>query len=75
MEADCQCMTDDKFSTLEMIFAADYVICDYSAIVFEAALAGKPLFSMLSIIKNMELTEILYRLSGGDAGDHLAGCL
>ena len=44
MEADCQCMTDDKFSTLEMIFAADYVICDYSAIVFEAALAGKPLF-------------------------------
>ena len=37
-------MTDDKFSTLEMIFAADYVICDYSAIVFEAALAGKPLF-------------------------------
>lgn len=35
---------DEKFTTLEMLFAADYVICDYSAVVFEAAIMGKPLF-------------------------------
>lgn len=44
MKADCKCLVDEKLSTLEMIFAADYVICDYSAVVFEAALAEKPLF-------------------------------
>ena len=32
------------FSTLETMSIADYVICDYSAVVFEAALKGKPLF-------------------------------
>ena len=35
---------DEKFTTLEMLFAADYVICDYSAVIFEAAVIGKPLF-------------------------------
>lgn len=44
MKVECECLVDDKFSTLEMIFAADYIICDYSAVVFEAALAEKPLF-------------------------------
>lgn len=45
MKVDCKnCLVDDKFSSLEMIFAADYVVCDYSAIVFEAAIIGKPLF-------------------------------
>lgn len=33
-----------EFSTLEMLTIADYVICDYSAIVFEAALMKKPLY-------------------------------
>ena len=37
-------VVDNKFTTLEMLFAADYVICDYSAIIFEAAIIGKPLF-------------------------------
>lgn len=37
-------LADEEFSTLEMLYAADYVICDYSAIVYEAALLGKPLF-------------------------------
>ena len=32
---------DTEFSTMEMICAADVVICDYSAVVFEAALMGK----------------------------------
>lgn len=27
-----------------MLFAADYVICDYSAVIFEAAILKKPLF-------------------------------
>lgn len=35
---------DYSFSTLDMFSVADYVITDYSAIVFEAALMGKPLF-------------------------------
>lgn len=39
-----QVIEDDKFSTLEMLFAADYVVLDYSAVVFEAALMKKPLF-------------------------------
>lgn len=37
-------VVDETFTTIEMIFAADYVICDYSAVVFEAAVIGKPLF-------------------------------
>ncbi len=35
-------IVDTDFSTMEMLFAADVVICDYSAIVFEAALLTKP---------------------------------
>lgn len=35
---------DNSFSTLEMMCCADYVITDYSAIVFEAAIMRKPLF-------------------------------
>lgn len=38
------CLTDEKFSTLEMLFAADYVVCDYSAVIFEAAILKKPMF-------------------------------
>lgn len=35
---------DEKFTTIEMMYAADYVVCDYSAVVYEAAVMGKPLF-------------------------------
>lgn len=35
---------DKKFSTIEMFAAADYVIADYSAVIYEAALMNKPLF-------------------------------
>lgn len=38
------CIVDDKFTTIEMMYAADYVICDYSAVVYEAAVMRKPLF-------------------------------
>ena len=38
------CIIDDDFTTLEMLFAADCVICDYSAVIFEAAIIGKPMF-------------------------------
>ena len=34
----------DEFDSLELLPIADYVITDYSAITFEAALLGKPLF-------------------------------
>ena len=34
----------DGFSSFEMLFAADYVISDYSCIVYEAAVRGIPLY-------------------------------
>lgn len=36
-------IVDDTFSTEEMLYIADCVIADYSAIVFEAALLNKPM--------------------------------
>ncbi len=45
VSVDCQdAFTDNEFTTLEMILAADYVVCDYSAVVYEAAVLKKPLF-------------------------------
>lgn len=38
------CLEDRDFPTIDMLIAADYVICDYSAVVFEAAILKKPLF-------------------------------
>ncbi len=35
---------DKTFTTIEMLTAADYVIVDYSAVIYEAALMKKPLF-------------------------------
>ena len=35
---------DKEFSTLDMLYCADIVITDYSAIVYEAALLKKPMF-------------------------------
>lgn len=37
-------INDNKFSSIEMISACDFVISDYSTIVYEAAIAKKPLF-------------------------------
>ncbi len=45
MAIDCKsAIVDEAFTTLEMFFVADYVICDYSAVIFEAAIMKKPLF-------------------------------
>lgn len=45
MEVNCKdCLVDNDFSTMEMLMAADCVICDYSAVIFEAAILKKPLF-------------------------------
>ncbi|HPE14981.1 MAG TPA: CDP-glycerol glycerophosphotransferase family protein [Bacilli bacterium] len=36
---------DDKaFSTMEMLFVSDYIITDYSCILYEAAILNKPLY-------------------------------
>ncbi len=40
-------IVDQNFSLLELLPIADYVITDFSAAVFEAALLGKPLFFWL----------------------------
>lgn len=37
-------ITDQTFSSLEWMSVSDYVITDYSAVSYEAAVAGKPLF-------------------------------
>lgn len=37
-------IVDTSFSSIEMFAVADYIILDYSAIVYEAALMKKPLF-------------------------------
>lgn len=37
-------IVDKKFSTIDMMMISDYVITDYSAVVFEAALLKKPIF-------------------------------
>ena len=45
MNVDCKyAMVDEEFTTLEMLYAADYVVCDYSAVIYEAAILKKPLF-------------------------------
>ena len=45
MKESCEnVLTDETFATKEMLYAADYIICDYSAIVYEAAILEKPLF-------------------------------
>ncbi len=35
---------EDEFSTMEMMLVSDYIVADYSAIIFEGALMGKPMF-------------------------------
>jgi CDP-ribitol ribitolphosphotransferase len=42
--ADRRVIIDENFSSMEMLFAADHVITDYSGMVFEALLAGKPVY-------------------------------
>lgn len=37
-------LIDSKYSTFELLKIADYVITDYSAIAFEAAVVNKPIF-------------------------------
>ncbi len=45
MKETCDACIDEKnFSTLEMMMVADYIICDYSAVIFEASLLKKPIF-------------------------------
>ncbi len=45
METNCESVLEDcEFTTIEMLYAADCVICDYSAIIYEAAIIGKPMF-------------------------------
>lgn len=39
-----EALFDNKFSTIDMLSVADYIITDYSAFIFEAAVAGKPIY-------------------------------
>ena len=42
--SDQRVIIDKKFTSVEMMIVSDYVITDYSAIVFEAAILEKPIF-------------------------------
>lgn len=44
----------DKFTTFDMIFAADYVISDYSCVVYEAAVRQIPLYFFAFDLKKYE---------------------
>lgn len=37
-------IVDSSYSSLEWMSVSDYVVTDYSAVVYEAAIAGKPIF-------------------------------
>lgn len=37
-------LVDTTFSTMDMLFIADYVISDYSCVIYEAAILGIPLY-------------------------------
>jgi len=41
---DKRVIVDKKFSSIDMMISSDYIITDYSAIVFEASILEKPLF-------------------------------
>ena len=47
---------DNKFQTIELLKIADYIITDYSAIAFEAAVLEKKVFFYLYDIKEYEQT-------------------
>ncbi len=47
-------ITDNTFSSLEWMSVSDYVITDYSAVSYEAAVAGKPLFFYIYDWKDYE---------------------
>lgn len=55
---DSRVIVDDSFTTLEMGFISDYIITDYSAVVFELSLLKKPLYfyayDLDSYIKNRD---------------------
>ncbi len=51
---------DEKYSTIEWLNTADYVITDYSAIVYEAALLKKPLFFYTYDFNEYELGRDFY---------------
>lgn len=51
---DSKYIVDKKYSTFELLKIADYVITDYSAIAFEAAVVNKPIFFYLYDLKDYE---------------------
>ncbi|HET8690142.1 MAG TPA: CDP-glycerol glycerophosphotransferase family protein [Candidatus Saccharimonadales bacterium] len=44
IQASDRLVVNDRFDVLELLAAADAVVTDYSAVVFEAALSSKPLY-------------------------------
>lgn len=53
-------ISDQEFSTLEMLSVADYVITDYSAITYEAALKKIPMYFYAFDLKNYENDRSFY---------------
>ena len=51
---------DSDFSSMKWLSCADYVVTDYSAFVFEAVLAGKPIFRYVPDIKSYDIKRGLF---------------
>ena len=55
-----QVMTTDKYTSLELLSVSDYFVTDYSAMAFEAAVAGVPTFFYTFDIQEYEKTRGFY---------------
>ena len=59
---------DSDFSSMQWLSSADYVVTDYSAIVFEAALAGKPIYRYAPDMERYSvcqgLTDVFFEVPG-----------
>lgn len=53
---DSRVINDKKISCFEMLFVADYIISDYSCIIYEAAILKKPLYFWAFDLKKYQRT-------------------
>lgn len=59
-------ITDHKFTTFEMLFAADAVISDYSDIIFDAAVLRKSIYLYDYDLKEFSAAHPLYKISAAE---------
>jgi len=60
VEMNNETIVDQRFTTLQMLSIADYVICDYSSVIYEAAIMKKPLYFFVFDFDEYSQTTDLY---------------